>query len=115
MMDPTLADGVYPWREGSSILKQGSSITLSGTSTLAGSAVTLDECVRNLATYAAIPLSQAILCASTNAAHAVGGRTARRKGALGVGMDADLTVWDRETGRVLESWIGGKRAWVASK
>jgi N-acetylglucosamine-6-phosphate deacetylase len=108
-MDPNLPDGVYPWRDGS-INKCGSRITLEGTDTLAGSAVSLDECVRNLSTFASIPLSQAILCASTNAAKSLGEAVSSRKGTLGVGFDADLSVWDRQTGQVKAAWVAGKLA-----
>ena len=110
-MDPTLPDGVYPWRDGSSILKHGSNITLEGTDTLAGSAVTLDECVRNLSIFASIPISKAIVCASANAARSLGENVAKRKGRLDVGFDADLSVWNRESGRVVGTWVAGKKAW----
>jgi N-acetylglucosamine-6-phosphate deacetylase len=109
-MDPHLADGVYSWRDGSSINKCGARITLEGTDTLAGSAVTLDECVRNLSLFASIPLSQAILCASTNAAKSLGDAVSSHKGLLAADYDADLSVWDRQTGQVKAAWVSGKLA-----
>jgi N-acetylglucosamine-6-phosphate deacetylase len=115
-MDPNLPDGTYPWRSSRSILKRGSSITLaSSPDTLAGSAVSLDECVRNLSTFASIPLSRAIVCASGNAAGSLGGGVERSKGRLEVGWDADLAVWSRMEGKVVATWVRGREAWAARR
>jgi N-acetylglucosamine-6-phosphate deacetylase len=109
-MDPALPDGHYPWRSlEHTIEKKGNSITLSGTDTLAGAAVSLDECVRNLSTFCSIPLSRAIHHATRTPAKVLGPKVESRKGALRVGWDADLCVWDRFTGKVLSTWQGGKQ------
>lgn len=112
LMDPNLNDGVYPWRDHGSIVKEGNSITMEGTSTLAGACVSLDTCVRNFSVFTSSPLSKAIICASTHAAKAIGGWAERRKGVIGVGMDADLVVWDRMDGTVLRTLVRGREAFV---
>jgi N-acetylglucosamine-6-phosphate deacetylase len=70
---------------------------------LAGSVLTLDRAVRNLARFAEWDLSQAVAAASRNPA-----RVARiaNKGILAVGADADFVVLSA-AGEVLRSFIGG--------
>lgn len=109
-MDPNLPEGVYPWRsQDHTVTKRGDSITLTDTDTLAGAAVPLDKSVRNLAKFCGIPLSKAIHCASRNPAKCLGGSVVKSKGALKVGFDADLTVWDKKTGELLSTWRAGRQ------
>ncbi|MGA9354406.1 MAG: N-acetylglucosamine-6-phosphate deacetylase [Terriglobales bacterium] len=70
---------------------------------LAGSVLTMDRAVRNLAGFAEWDLPQAVAAASRNPA-----RVARctDKGALSAGADADFTVLDAQ-GNVLRTFIGG--------
>ncbi len=70
---------------------------------LAGSVLTMDRAVRNLARFAEWDLPQAITAASRNPA-----RVARvaNKGVLAVGADADFVVLSPE-GEVLRTFIGG--------
>jgi N-acetylglucosamine-6-phosphate deacetylase len=70
---------------------------------LAGSVLTLDRAVRNLARFAEWDLSQAVAAASRNPA-----RVARiaNKGILAVGADADFVVLSA-AGEVLRTFIGG--------
>jgi N-acetylglucosamine-6-phosphate deacetylase len=70
---------------------------------LAGSVLTLDRAVRNLARFAGWDLSQAVAAASRNPA-----RVARivTKGVLTAGADADFVVLNA-AGEVLRSFIGG--------
>jgi N-acetylglucosamine-6-phosphate deacetylase len=70
---------------------------------LAGSVLTMDRAVRNLARFAEWDLAQAVAAASQNPA-----RVARiaNKGALTVGADADFVVLNAE-GEVLRAFIGG--------
>ena len=70
---------------------------------LAGSVLTMDRAVRNLARFAEWDLSQAVAAASQNPS-----RTARitNKGVLAVGADADFLVLNPE-GEVLRTFIGG--------
>lgn len=70
---------------------------------LAGSVLTMDRAVRNLARFAEWDLAQAVAAASHNPA-----RVARiaNKGALTVGADADFVVLNAE-GEVLRTFVGG--------
>jgi N-acetylglucosamine-6-phosphate deacetylase len=70
---------------------------------LAGSVLTMDRAVRNLARFAEWDLPQAVAAASQNPA-----RVARiaNKGVLAVGADADFVVLNAE-GEVLRTFIGG--------
>ena len=70
---------------------------------LAGSVLTLDRAVRNLARFAEWDLPQAVAAASRNPARIAG---IRNKGALVAGADADFIVLDRE-GNVLRTFISG--------
>ena len=70
---------------------------------LAGSVLTMDLAVRNLARFAEWDLSQAVAAASRNPARAA--RIAN-KGVLTVGADADFVVLSA-AGEVLRSFIGG--------
>jgi N-acetylglucosamine-6-phosphate deacetylase len=70
---------------------------------LAGSVLTMDRAVRNLARFAEWDLAQAVTAASQNPA-----RVARiaNKGVLAVGADADFVVLNSE-GEVLRTFVGG--------
>jgi N-acetylglucosamine-6-phosphate deacetylase len=70
---------------------------------LAGSVLTMDRAVRNLARFAEWDLSQAVAAASQNPA-----RVARiaNKGVLAVGAEADFVVLNSE-GEVLRTFVGG--------
>jgi len=70
---------------------------------LAGSVLTMDLAVRNLARFAEWDLPQAIAAASRNPARAA--RIAN-KGVLTVGADADFVVLSGE-GEVLRTFVGG--------
>ncbi len=71
---------------------------------LAGSVLTMDRAVRNLARFAEWDLPRAVAAASQNPA-----RVARiaNKGVLAVGADADFVVLNPE-GEVLRSFVGGE-------
>jgi N-acetylglucosamine-6-phosphate deacetylase len=70
---------------------------------LAGSVLTMDRAVRNLARFAEWDLAQAVAAASQNPA-----RVARiaNKGVLTAGADADFVVLNQE-GQVLRTFVGG--------
>lgn len=112
-MDPNKPDGVYDWRDGSSVQKTGNKVVLAGTETLAGSVVPLSDCVQNLAKYADIPLHESAKCASANPAKML--RIEGKKGFLKPGADADLVVLDRTTGEVKQTWVAGQLVWTRGR
>jgi N-acetylglucosamine-6-phosphate deacetylase len=75
--------------------------TLNGS--LAGSVLTMDRAVRNLARYAEWPLPQAVAAATRNPARAA---SLSNKGVLAVGADADFVVLNAQ-GEVLRTFIAG--------
>jgi len=70
---------------------------------LAGSVLTMDKAVRNLARFAGWSLSQAVAAASRNPARVAG---FANKGVLAAGADADFVVLNPD-GDVLRTFIGG--------
>jgi N-acetylglucosamine-6-phosphate deacetylase len=70
---------------------------------LAGSVLTMDRAVRNLARFAEWELRQAVAAASRNPGRAAG---ITSKGVLAPGADADFVVLSRE-GEVLRTFVGG--------
>jgi N-acetylglucosamine-6-phosphate deacetylase len=70
---------------------------------LAGSVLTMDRAVRNLARYADWDLSCAVAAASRNPARAAG---IANKGVLAAGADADFVVLS-PSGEVLRTFVGG--------
>jgi N-acetylglucosamine-6-phosphate deacetylase len=75
---------------------------------LAGSVLTMDRAVRNLARFAEWDLPLAVAAASRNPARVVRDNNVRstNKGVLAPGADADFIVLDAE-GNVLRTFIGG--------
>ncbi|KAK4052323.1 N-acetyl-glucosamine-6-phosphate deacetylase [Microbotryomycetes sp. JL221] len=114
LMDPKLPDGAHKWRDGRCIHKEGLKLTIEGTETLAGAAISLDACVRNLAKFTSAPLSQAIRAATYNVSEMLGGKVAARKGSLEVGKHADLVILDKH-GHVRSTWIMGREVWTADE
>lgn len=110
IMDPNLPDGVHNWRPGVQFRKEGSTVYINETNTLAGSCAPLSLCLRNLCKFAGVSLPKALLSATLHPALMMGGEVARRKGQLKEGFDADLCVLDWE-GNVLSTWIMGVEAW----
>jgi N-acetylglucosamine-6-phosphate deacetylase len=99
-----LPDGTYEWTNSEQIVKEGIHLRLVGTDRIAGSAVTLDECVRNLVAWTKASLGEAIECVTSHPADLlhIGGI----KGSLKPGAHADLVVLDDE-GCVWETWKMG--------
>jgi len=76
---------------------------------LAGSALTMDEAVRNAVRFLDLPVEQAVGLASANPARLLG--LDARKGALAAGFDADIAVLDDDL-RAVATMVGGR--WVHS-
>ena len=70
------------------------------------SAVTLDECVRNLMSWTSCSLAQAVECVTSHPAKLLG--ITDRKGSLKPGLDADLVVLD-DAGNVHQVWKFGEK------
>ena len=87
-----MADGEYDLVGQHITLRQGKATLSDGT--LAGSAATLNQCVRNVHQKVGLPLHQAVQMASLNPARAMG--FADRMGSLTVGKDANLMIIDED-------------------
>jgi N-acetylglucosamine-6-phosphate deacetylase len=84
-----LSDGQYELLGRTVTVRNGQARLPDGT--LAGSTVTLNQCVRNLVDQIGVPLHQAVTMASRNPARVLG---LNRLGGIGVGHEASLTVID---------------------
>jgi hypothetical protein len=78
--------------------------------TLAGSIITAEACIRNLAAWAGCTLAEATPAMSAAPAELLG---LRHKGRIATGADADLTLITPE-GRVVATVIGGEMLWLST-
>jgi N-acetylglucosamine-6-phosphate deacetylase len=85
-------DGTYEWTNGEKIIKQGPVLRLEANGRIAGSAVTLIECVNNFKLFTGAGWGEALRCVTETPAKMLGEKVKRRKGGLEGGMDADLVV-----------------------
>ncbi len=88
-----MPDGRYRLGSATVEVREGA-VTLAGGSAIAGSTLTIDVAVSNAVRFLGITVEQAVALASANPARLLG--LDDRKGALAVGMDADLVVLDQE-------------------
>jgi N-acetylglucosamine-6-phosphate deacetylase len=95
-----LPDGTYNWTGGSSILKRGTRLTLAESDEradrIAGSAVTLIECVNNFIDWAGVGVARALQAVTETPARLIG--MEHVKGSLASGADADLVILDEADG-----------------
>jgi len=87
-----LPDGVYDWTNGDRIIKNGHILTLEGSDRLAGSSITLIECINNFLNWSGVTVAQALGAVTTTPARMLGVEDV--KGCLEAGADADLVVLD---------------------
>ncbi len=99
-----LPDGVYSLG-GQPIYVKGIECRLAD-GTIAGSVLKLNEAVRNLHHFGAIPLCAAVHAASLSPAQSIG--IADHKGSIEPGKDADLVLMDGECG-IHATYVGGIR------
>jgi N-acetylglucosamine-6-phosphate deacetylase len=86
-----LPDGIYPWTNGRSLIKTGSRLILEGTEDkIAGSSITLIECVSNFWNWGGVSVPQAIRAVTAAPAEMLG--LMGRKGTLVGEADADLCI-----------------------
>ena len=98
-----LPDGEYEFGGAKVTVKHGRCLLESGS--LAGSTIRLRDAVENMVGLAGFSPEAAVEMASTTPARIAG--VAGRKGRLAPGMDADITILDREYG-VLLTMVGGR-------
>lgn len=97
-----LPDGEYQLGAEQIRVEDGRSLLQSGA--LAGSTIRLCDAVRYTVETVGLPVTEAIEMASSTPARIIG--VAEKKGRLALGMDADLTVLDRDY-EVLLTMVGG--------
>jgi N-acetylglucosamine-6-phosphate deacetylase len=97
-----LSDGDYSFAGMKVTLRHGMSLLESGA--LAGSTIRLCDAVRNMVRVG-VPLREAVEMASTTPARIAG--VADRRGSIASGMDADITVLDRDLS-VMLTMVGGR-------
>ncbi|HUO75115.1 MAG TPA: N-acetylglucosamine-6-phosphate deacetylase [Solirubrobacteraceae bacterium] len=94
---------------GRSVTVTGGRAVLAGGDAIAGSTLTMETAVQNAVRFLGITIEQAVLISSTNSARLLG--LDRHKGAISVGLDADLLVLDEllavEATMVAGRWIAG--------
>ncbi|KAB5566654.1 family 9 carbohydrate esterase [Coniochaeta sp. 2T2.1] len=92
-----LPDGAYKWTNGDEenfIVKKGSVLLLEGSETIAGSSITLIECVNNFLQWSGTSIPQALKAVTATPAAML--RVQGVKGTLAAGGDADLCVFSEE-------------------
>ncbi|HEY1882515.1 MAG TPA: amidohydrolase family protein [Candidatus Cybelea sp.] len=80
-------------------------VVRSADGTIAGSALRMDEALRNYMSYAQIPFAQAIVAATHAPARMI--RHETEMGRIARGLRADLSFWDKEY-RVVATMVGGR-------
>ncbi|CAF9924798.1 MAG: hypothetical protein GOMPHAMPRED_003712 [Gomphillus americanus] len=112
-----LPDGRYPWTNGEYFLKTGNHITLERTGGIAGSAVTLVDCVNNLLNWTenqATGIAEVLQTVTGTPAKMLG--LDGVKGSLNVGADADLVVLSKNAEGLLvveQVWKFGRMVFTA--
>ncbi|EMR66776.1 putative n-acetylglucosamine-6-phosphate deacetylase protein [Eutypa lata UCREL1] len=99
-----LPDGKYQWTNGdceSHIVKQGGKLVLEGSDRIAGSSITLIECVSNFLNWSGAGIPQALKAVTSTPAAMLGLQGV--KGCLDQGADADMVVFsEQQSDRGLE-------------
>ncbi|KAB8339164.1 hypothetical protein FH972_022099 [Carpinus fangiana] len=90
-----LPDGIYDWTNGDRIVKKGPHLTLEGTDKIAGSSITLIECVSNFLNWSGVGVAEALKTVTLTPARMLG--LHGTKGSLDSGADADLVVLSEAT------------------
>lgn len=92
-----LPDGTYDWTNSERIIKMGSKLVLEAdTSKIAGSSISLIECVNNFLAWSGASIPQALAAVTTTPASMLG--LAGEKGSLDNDADADLCIFSEERG-----------------
>ncbi|KAH8774224.1 N-acetylglucosamine-6-phosphate deacetylase [Hyaloscypha finlandica] len=112
-----LEDGVYEWTNGERIIKVGAKLILEGTvDKIAGSSITLIECVTNFLNWGGVSIPAALKAVTSTPAAMLGMSAA--KGNLVSDADADLVVIEEEFDgngwrnlRIDQVWKFGTKVW----
>ncbi|KAH6678559.1 hypothetical protein B0J14DRAFT_535042 [Halenospora varia] len=114
-----LPNGCYSW-SGDRIVKNGSKLTLEGTDKIAGSSITLIECVSNFLNWTGCSVQEAVRAVTWTPARMLGLEGA--KGGVREGGDADLVVIDlledeggKKDLKIDQVWKFGKKVWVRAE
>jgi N-acetylglucosamine-6-phosphate deacetylase len=94
-----LPDGTYSWSNGERIVKRGAKLTLEGSDKIAGSSISLVECVNNFLNWSGASVPEALRAVTGTPARMLGLEGV--KGSLEGEADADLVVFgeaEREGG-----------------
>lgn len=89
-----LPNGTYDWTNGSKIVKNGSMLTQLETGKIAGSSISLVECVTNFLNWSGASVPEAVKAVTSTPARMLGLEGV--KGSLEAGADADIVVLDLE-------------------
>jgi N-acetylglucosamine-6-phosphate deacetylase len=103
-----MAPGTYRLA-GRTVIVDGKTARLAD-GTLAGSILTMDAGVRNMAEFSGCTQFEALAMASSTPARILG---LSRKGRIAEGCDADLTILD-SMGRVTETWARGAKVYASA-
>ncbi|UPK91139.1 hypothetical protein LCI18_002074 [Fusarium solani-melongenae] len=101
-----LPDGAYPWTNGEgtcNIIKKGPKLLLENSDTIAGSSITLLECVNNFMQWTGAGIPQALGAVTSTPAAMLGLQGV--KGTLDSGADADLVILSENA--VSQGEVGG--------
>jgi len=105
-----LPDGAYDWTNGRRLIKTGSRLILEGTDDkIAGSSITLIECVSNFLNWSGASVPQALKAVTETPARMLGIRGV--KGCLDADADADLVVISEEVGLSGEKELKIDQVW----
>ena len=114
-----LPDGTYPWSNGERIVKRGAKLTLEGSDKIAGSSISLVECVNNFLNWSGASIPEALRAVTGTPARMLGLEGV--KGTLEYEADADLVIFyeaEREDGgkelMVDEVWKFGSKVFDRS-
>lgn len=114
-----LPDGVYESANSDRIVKSGSLLKLQGSGKIAGSSISLIECVNNFLKWSDASVADALIAATATPAQML--EIAETKGTLTPGADADLVVLDEDLEgghqrlRVTQVWKFGKQVFDSSE
>ncbi|KAI9838176.1 MAG: hypothetical protein M1837_002605 [Sclerophora amabilis] len=90
-----LPDGVYDWTNGARIVKSGALLTLEGSDKIAGSSISLVDCVSNFLNWSGASIPEGIRAVTSTPAKMLG--VSSSKGTLNADADADLVILSEGT------------------